>query len=241
MKQEMKMQKNEIPAGMLPKTGDAKKRNIEGAGERQNGRKSGKRGIWSRLPIIGGWINTYREYAKVTNLTSISRRYFVTGSFDGALTILGVILGSLHSLSRELVITAGVAGGVALAVSSVVGAYEAERVENKLEHRKLENAMLAKVGGTHEKAVRFATVVVPLIHGIAPLIAAMIPIMPFLFMEVHAAVIVSIGITLTFLFAMGAYMGSLIKDNIVYSGLRFIMAGLLTAVITYLIGGGHPL
>jgi len=235
------MDEKERPAGMLPDLNGEKDRTDEWINRNMREKKNGKPGLWEKIPVIGGWIKIYREYAKVTNLTSISRRYFVIGSFDGALTILGVILGSLHSLSRELVITAGVAGGVALAVSSIVGAYEAERVENKLEHRELENAMLAKVGGTYEKAVRFATVVSSLIHGASPLIAAMIPVMPFLFMEVHVAVVVSIALTLSFLFVMGAYMGSLIRENVIYSGLRFIMAGLLTAVITYLIGGGHPL
>jgi len=233
------MDKREIPAGMLPDRNGEKKRDNEWVNRNRKERRNGKNGLWGKIPVIGNWIRIYREYAKVTNLTSISRRYFVIGSFDGALTILGVILGSLHSLSRELVITAGVAGGVALAVSSIVGAYEAERVENKLEHRELENAMLTKVGGTHEKAVRFTTIVSSLVHGASPLIAAMIPVIPFLFMEVHMAVVVSIALTLSFLFIMGAYMGSLIKENIIYSGLRFIMAGLLTAVITYLIGGGH--
>ncbi len=233
------MDKKEIPAGMLPDSNGPKKRDEEWISRNMKERKNGRIGVLERVPGIGNWIKTYREYAKVTNLSSIARRYFVIGSFDGALTILGVILGSLHSLSKELVITAGVAGGVALAVSSIVGAYEAERVENKLEHRELENAMLTQIGGTHEKAVRFTTIVSSLVHGSAPLIAAMIPIIPFLFLEVHLAVVVSIGLTLSFLFTMGAYMGSLIKENIVYSGLRFILAGLLTAMITYLIGGGH--
>ena len=234
------MDEKKVPAGMLPNANGSKRTGTEAV---ENGRRGNdrKNGILTRIPVIGGWVKIYREYAKVTNLNSIARRYFVIGSFDGALTILGVILGSLHSLSKELVVTAGVAGGVALAVSSIVGAYEAERVENKLEHRELESAMLTKVHGTHEKAVRFTTIVSSLIHGVAPLIAAMIPVIPFLFMDVHMAVLLSIVITLSFLFVMGAYMGSLIKENIVYSGLRFILAGLLTAAITYLIGGGHPL
>jgi len=234
------MDKKESPAGMLMNKNPQEKRAREWTKDKRKERGSDK-GLLMHIPLIKGWVKKYREYAKLTDMASISRRYFVIGSFDGALTILGVILGSLHSLSRELVITAGVAGGVALGVSSIVGAYEAERVENKLEHMELEGAMLTKVRGTHEKALRFTTIIGSMVHGVSPMIAALIPVIPFLFLEVHTALIVSISITLCFLFIMGAYMGSLIKENIVYSGLRFILAGLITAALTYFIGGGHTL
>ncbi|MEM2900240.1 MAG: hypothetical protein QXT63_05565, partial [Thermoplasmata archaeon] len=39
--------------------------------------------IWDRLDY----------YDELTDWKSISRRYFVIGAFDGALTILGVVLG----------------------------------------------------------------------------------------------------------------------------------------------------
>ena len=40
-----------------------------------------------------------------------------------------------------------------------------------------------------------------------------------------------------FLFALGAYLGSLIKEMIFYTGLRFVIAGLATAIILILVGG----
>jgi len=42
------------------------------------------------------------------------------------------------------------------------------------------------------------------------------------------------------LFAMGAYLGSLVRERIVYTGLRFIGAGLLTALVLWLLRGGMP-
>jgi len=50
---------------------------------------------------------------------------------------------------------------------------------------------------------------------------------------------VAIGVTLAFLFVLGAYLGSLIREMIVYTGLRFVIAGLATAIILILIGGGE--
>ena len=181
---------------------------------------------------------------ELTKSGAIARRYFVIGAFDGALTILGVILGAYVSeghthpdLARTLILGAGFSGGIALAVSSTVGAYEAERVEHMLKHKELEKAMLRPVEGTRIEAMRVSISVSALVHGVAPLLAAFVPLLPFFFLSLDAAVVVAIVLTLSFLFALGAYLGSLIKEMIVYTGLRFVIAGLATAIILILIGG----
>jgi predicted membrane protein (TIGR00267 family) len=179
----------------------------------------------------------------LTKSGAIARRYFVIGAFDGALTILGVILGayvgegiSHPDLAKHLIFGAGVAGGIALAVSSTVGAYEAERVEHMLSHQHLEKAMLRPVEGTRLEAMRVSISVSALAHGIAPLLAAFVPLIPFFFLSLDEAVVTAIALTLSFLFILGAYLGSLIKEMIVYTGLRFVVAGLATAIILILIG-----
>lgn len=180
----------------------------------------------------------------LTKSGAIARRYFVIGAFDGALTILGVILGAYvaegHAhpeLAKQLILAAGFAGGIALAVSSTVGAYEAERVEHLLSHQHLEKAMLRPVEGARVEAMRVSISVSALVHGIAPLLAAFVPLLPFFFMPMDAAVTTAIAFTLGFLFVLGAYLGSLIKEMIVYTGLRFVIAGLATAIILILVGG----
>ena len=141
-------------------------------------------------------IKKLRFHFELTKSGAIARRYFVIGAFDGALTILGVILGayvaesSLHpELAKQLILGAGVAGGVALAVSSAVGAYEAERVEHLLSHRHLEKAMLCAVEGTRKDAINVSVLVSAFAHGIAPLLAAFVPLVPFFFMELDEAVV----------------------------------------------------
>lgn len=185
-----------------------------------------------------------RFHFELTKSGAIARRYFVIGAFDGALTILGVILGAYVSeghahpeLARQLILGAGFAGGIALAVSSTVGAYEAERVEHVLNHQQLERAMLRTVEGTRKEAMRVSIWVSALSHGIAPLLAAFVPLVPFLLMPLDPAVITAIVLTIGFLFALGAYLGSLIKEMILYTGLRFVIAGLGTAVVLMLVGG----
>jgi predicted membrane protein (TIGR00267 family) len=51
------------------------------------------------------------------------------------------------------------------------------------------------------------------------------------------AMVFAIVITIGFLFVMGAYLGSLIKEMIFYTGLRFVAAGLITAIIVFLLHG----
>ena len=142
-------------------------------------------------------------------------------------------------LAKQVIIGAGLAGGIALAVSSAVGAYEAERVEHLLSHKNLEQAMLSQVDGTRREAMTVSIVVSAIVHGVAPMIAAIVPLIPFFFLPLDDAVVAGIVITMMFLFALGGFLGSLIKETFLYTGLRFVTAGLATAIILILIGG-HP-
>jgi predicted membrane protein (TIGR00267 family) len=188
------------------------------------------------------WRQRLREYSEVTDLGPIARRYFVIGAFDGALTILGIIVGAVASgvgeSEKAIVLTASVSAAIALAVSSAVGAFEAERVEKKLDIRSLERAMLTRLSEEHKGAFRFAAYTSALVHGVAPLIAALPPVVPFLLLPVRDATIVAVGVTLVFLFVMGAYLGALVRERIAYTGLRFVVAGLATALVLWLLRGG---
>jgi predicted membrane protein (TIGR00267 family) len=83
------------------------------------------------------------------------------------------------------------------------------------------------------------------VHAIAPVIAALIPVIPYLILPTETteglafATYIAIALTLAFLFTMGAYLGSMIKERVVFTGLRFVAAGLMTAAIIYVVGGAH--
>ena len=195
------------------------------------------------MSIISRRIQKLKFHIELTKSGAIARRYFVIGAFDGALTILGVILGAyvteghVHpDLAKHLILGAGFAGGIALAMSSTVGAYEAERVEHVLNHQQLEKAMLRPVEGSRKEAMRVSIGISAMVHGVAPLLAAFVPLIPFFFMTLDEAVVTAIGLTISFLFLLGAYLGSLIKEMIIYTGLRFVIAGLGTSIILILIG-----
>lgn len=187
------------------------------------------------------WRQRVREYSEITELGPIARRYFVIGAFDGALTILGIIVGAVSAgageAERSFILAASVSAAIALAVSSGVGAYEAERVEKKLDIRSLERAMLTRLSEEHKNAFQFAAYTSALIHGVAPLVAALPPLVPFFVLPFGEATVVALLVTLAFLFAMGAYLGSLVRERFVLTGLRFVAAGLATALILWLLHG----
>ena len=190
------------------------------------------------------WRRRLREYDEITNVGPIIRRYFVIGAFDGALTVLGIIIGAsafgdLES-HKGLVVSASFGAAIALAVSSAVGAYEAERVEKKLDIRTIERALLARLSEEHREAFRFAALVSAVVHGVAPLIAALLPVVPFLLFDARTAVVAAIVITLVILFALGAYLGNLVRERVLVTGLRFAAAGIGTAIILWLLGARLP-
>ena len=186
------------------------------------------------------WRRRLREYDEITNVGPIIRRYFVIGAFDGALTVLGIIIGSsafgdLES-HKGLVVSASFGAAIALSVSSAVGAYEAERVEKKLDIRTIERALLARLSEEHREAFRFAAIVSALVHGVAPLIAALLPVIPFLLLDARTATIAAIVITLVILFVLGVYLGNLVRERVLVTGLRFAAAGIGTALILWFLG-----
>src|SRR3990170_2616061 len=177
---------------------------------------------------IHAWRRRIRDYSDITNLGPIIRRYFVIGAFDGALTILGIIIGaSVAGVTEEtkyVILFASVSAAIGLAVSSTVGAYEAERVESKLDQRTIERAMLSKISEEHRDAFRFAAFLSAFVHGIAPLIAAVLPLVPFMLLPIREATVASIVVTMVFLFGIGAYLGRLVRERFFYTGLRFVAA-----------------
>src|SRR5712692_8046559 len=190
--------------------------------------------------VLRAWRRRLREYDEITNVRPIIRRYFVIGAFDGALTVLGIIIGASAfgdlEAHKVLVVSASFGAAIALAVSSAVGAYEAERVEKKLDIRTIERAMLARLSEEHQEAFRFAAILSAIVHGIAPLLAALLPIIPFAFLDFRDATIAAVVITLVILFALGAYLGNLVRERVIVTGLRFVAAGIGTAILLWFMG-----
>ena len=66
---------------------------------------------------------------------AIARRFFVMNSFDGSLTMLGIIVGSWVSGVRNpsKIVGTGLGACLAMGISGMVGAYASERAERILD------------------------------------------------------------------------------------------------------------
>ncbi len=185
-----------------------------------------------------------RGYLKISGVASISRRYFVLNSFDGAITILGVVVGAYSSgaVDSRIVIGAGLGATVAMGTSGFSGAYLTERAERRRRLHSIKKAMLADVSkSVHGRAMKVATLWVALVDGISPMLAAVVPIIPFFlnlagFISVDKAVWYSIVSIMCILFLLGVFLGRISKESMLRSGGRMIVVGMAAALLSWLIG-----
>ncbi|MCX8207175.1 MAG: VIT1/CCC1 transporter family protein [Methanothrix sp.] len=185
-------------------------------------------------------IELYRRYLKASGALEIARRLFVMNAFDGVLTIMGVVLGAYLSGVQDsgFVITAGVGGSIAMGISGMSGAYMAERAERMRDIRKLESAMLRDLDGTHVvRAFRTASIVVALVDGLSPAIAALLLISPFFvvpLISMSAAAMMSLALGLVVLFLLGLFLARISEEVALISGLKMLLVGVITIVIVSL-------
>lgn len=185
----------------------------------------------------------FKQYSKISDLGEISRRYFVMNAFDGALTMLGVVIGAYISNIRSPspIISAGIAGSLAMAISGISGAYMTERAERLKKLKSLEKAMLKELRNSiHYKSHRFAMFVTSLTDGLSPFLSAMIVISPFFLLHFgllswNIAFYLSIALTLILLFSMGVYLAKVSEESMIVYGLQMLCVGMLTAFLCIMV------
>ncbi|MEM2906290.1 MAG: VIT1/CCC1 transporter family protein [Candidatus Bathyarchaeia archaeon] len=187
-------------------------------------------------------MKTLRYYIELAEADELARRYFVMNAFDGALTVLGVIMGAFVSGAAEpkVIITAGVGASFAMGLSGAIGAYEAERAERIRVLKELESHMFRSLQDTLiARASRAAAYWVALVDGMSPAVAALIPLFPLIlaqlnFVPTDLAFPASILLNLATLFALGIFLGRIAKENVWIHGLLTLGAGALTAILLFL-------
>ena len=186
-------------------------------------------------------IDLYRKYLETTKAQEIARRLFVMNAFDGALTIMGVVIGAHFSgvSDPHIIITAGIAGSLAMGISGISGAFLAERAERKRDLKKLETAMLKNLDDTHyARATEFASVIVAIVDGISPALSAAILVMPYFFVpdiSMYWAFYGSLILGLVVLFTLGVFLARISDEKPIVSGIQMIMVGITTIIIVSLV------
>jgi len=171
------------------------------------------------------------------------RRSFVNNSFDGALTMLGVVLGSYIAGITEaiLVLKLGLATSIAVGISGLTGAMFAENAERKRQIREMEAALHRKLDDTEfKKAHDSASILVAVVDGLSPLIASLIILTPFFLIgpaEINLAYQASIVLSLTVFFIIGAFLGRISGDSLLITGAKLILAGIICMIFILLLEG----
>ncbi len=181
-------------------------------------------------------------YFDLAEISAVSRRYFIIGFFDGIITIAGMLIGAYlagHN-TPELVIPVGFATALALGISSSWGAFEAERIEQKTLRLKREKSLLTRLDETiFDEAHSFATTFNSIVHGISPILGALILIVPYLFLSPFEALECSLVICAASLFVLGFAMGKMAKERAFLNGIRMLILGLLVLFLVLILNPGH--
>lgn len=200
---------------------------------------------------LGERISDYFEgvetYLKVTRAQKILRRYFTMNAFDGSMTSLGVVIGAYISNIADPAAVIGViiVGGIAMAVSGFSGTYLTESAERSDSLNELEDAMLVDLEDTiYGRASRFVSVFAAIVDGSAPFIASIPTVVPFYMaliglIPIEPAFYASIGSSLVTLFMLGVFLGRVSEKNVIYSGVKMVVAGVAVALLALFLNGGH--
>jgi len=185
------------------------------------------------------------KYLRILREEEIARRYFVMNSFDGVLVALGVVIAMYLTGIDEprVVIVSCLGAAIAIAVSGVWSAYAAERAERMKALRELERHMLKDLGETRiGKRVQIMSFLIALVNGLSPLFVSLVLIFPFVISQfgllpLELAFYSSITLILTVLFLLGVFVGKIGEENLMKSGMKMVLAGIVVGVIIFILGG----
>jgi predicted membrane protein (TIGR00267 family) len=172
----------------------------------------------------------------------ITRRAFVNNAFDGALTILGILMGNLilGATDPRVIISTGLSACLAMGMSGAFGRYLSERAERKRSLRQMEQYMFTDLSGSIlERESDKKVLVISLIDGLSPALAAVIPLIPFFLVQsvvitMEIGVIASVLLDFFVLFILGVFLGRVSGENVLLHGMLVVGVGFATSVIIFL-------
>ncbi|MFP4343675.1 MAG: VIT1/CCC1 transporter family protein [Anaerolineales bacterium] len=187
-------------------------------------------------------VERWHEYNKISKAGEIARRAFANNSFDGILTMIGVVMGNFFVGVDDptVVLVTGLSTALAIGISGGWGAYLTESAERRhavgeLEQFTLTNLQNTKIG----RASRMAVLTVAAVDGLSPFLSALIVILPFflapLLHSTTYAYYASMIMALISLFGLGIYLGNISKERMIYSGIKTTVAGMVCIGLSYLL------
>lgn len=186
-----------------------------------------------------------RHFLNLTRSHGIARRYFVVNGFDGALAMLGLVMGfyATGGASLDVAIAACMGTAVALGVSGLSSAYISESAERSRALKDLEGAMAGEslAASSHGRAARLVPFYVAAVNGLAPFVTALLIIAPLWMVRWGVALPLSpfaaaAAVATFLLFLYGVYLGAVSGTFWLWSGVRTLLVAAVTGGIILLLG-----
>jgi predicted membrane protein (TIGR00267 family) len=148
-----------------------------------------------------------------------------------------ILLENIQPLS---VIYTGFAACLAMGMSGSFGRYFSEQAERKRALHQMESYMFTDLSGSIiERESEKKVLLISLIDGLSPALAAAIPIIPFflayqMIISIQTSIIIAFTLDFLILFILGAFLGKLSGENIIKHGFLIVAVGFLTGLIIFL-------
>jgi predicted membrane protein (TIGR00267 family) len=189
-----------------------------------------------------------RTQLKVAHGVEIARRYLAMNAFDGVLPVIGILMGGVIALAHQnptfvyqTTLLAILGTSFAMLISGITSSYLTETAERQREIKELEHSMLTDLKDSGiSKAARTTTIVVSLINGLSPSMAALATVVPLLLplfttLPIEISFYLSISVGLFVLFALGVFLGRVSKTNVIIYGLKTVAAGALVILLMWIV------
>ncbi|TFF94128.1 hypothetical protein EU546_05320 [Candidatus Thorarchaeota archaeon] len=206
-------------------------------------------------PLVGnvledecGTIERILRALELTKGAEIARRYLAMNAFDGALTMLGIVLGGVLTINPldpspgfKAILLAAAGTVLAMAISGFSGSYLTESAERDREVEEMGRAMLCDLSESmYAKASRTTSVVVALVDGASPAVAAVIIMTPLFLvplgiLDYFISFVIAIVVCMIVLFVLGLFLGRVSQKNVWSYGAKTLLAGIMTAVFMFVI------
>ncbi|MFB6208590.1 MAG: VIT1/CCC1 transporter family protein [Candidatus Nanohaloarchaea archaeon] len=189
------------------------------------------------------WLSDLRENWRREEVRSISRRYFVSNGFDGALTAIGIAVGAFLTgiESGFQVFMVGIGAMIGLSTSGFWSVWEIEKAEKLAELRDVEDSMLRDLEDTRLHSIKKqGRAINAVMSGLGPALVMVLALSPFVFtgfLSGYQTTLVSIGIGSLLLFGFGSYMGKISGRKWYIAGTRMGLAGIFVALLNYFLPG----
>jgi len=187
-------------------------------------------------------LRAYWKSIRAVFYDEIARRAFINNAFDGALTLLGILMGNLilDDLDPKIVISTGFSTCLAMGISGTFGKYFSERAERKAALRQMESYMFTDLSGSAlERESEKKVVMISFVDGLSPALAAALPLIPFFLAQatiisIQTSIVASLMIDFLVLFVLGAFLGKISGENVILHGCLVVAVGFVTSLIILL-------